>query len=85
MHCQSTDDIKLVNHLNLSLTTVSVAKATHWKQDEPFSMNDIKNYYHNLKMVELFSDALGLEPNSVKNNPKIVQLLFSMNYEAMAA
>jgi hypothetical protein len=36
-------------------------------------------------MVELFSDALGLEPNSVKNNPKIVQLLFSMNYEAMAA
>jgi Transposase DDE domain len=85
MHCQSTDETKLVNHLNVSLTTVSVAKATHWQQDEPFSMNDIKNYYHNLKMVELFSEALGLEPNSVKNNPKIVQLLFSMNYESMAA
>jgi hypothetical protein len=28
MHCQSTDEIKLVNHLNLSLTTVSVGKAT---------------------------------------------------------
>ncbi len=85
MHCQSTDETKLVNHLNVSLTTVSVAKATHWQQNEPFSMNDIKNYYHNLKMVELFSDALGLEPNSVKNNPKIIQLLFSMNYEEMAA
>ena len=85
MHCQSTDETKLVNHLNVALTTVSVAKATHWQHEEPFSMNDIKNYYHNLKMVELFSEALGLEPNSVKNNPKIVQLLFSMNCEAIAA
>jgi hypothetical protein len=85
MHCQSTNETKLFNHINISLTTVSVAKATHWQQDEPFSMNDIKNYYHNLKMVELFSDALGLDPNSVKNNPKIKQLLFSMSYEAMAA
>jgi Transposase DDE domain len=85
MHCQSTDDTKLVNHLNLSLTSVSVAKATHWQQEQPFSMNDIKNYYHNLKMVELFSDALGLEPNAVKNNPKIKQLLFSMSYEPFAA
>lgn len=49
------------------------------------TMNDIKNYFHNLKMVELFSDALGLEPNSVKNNPKIKQLLSSMSYEAIAA
>lgn len=85
MHCQSTNETKLLNHLNLSLTTVSVAKATHWQQDEPFSMNDIKNYYLNLKMVELFSDALGLEPNNVKNNPKIKKLLFSMSYEVKAA
>jgi hypothetical protein len=85
MHCQSTDETKLVNHLNIALTTVSVAKATHWQHDKPFSMNDIKNYYHNLKMVELFSDALGLETNSIKNNPKIVQLLFSMSYEGIAA
>lgn len=85
MHCQSTNETKLLNHINVSLTTVSVAKATHWKENEPFSMNDIKNYYHNLKMVELFSQALGLDSNSVKNNPKIKTLLFSMNYEALAA
>jgi Transposase DDE domain len=85
MHCQSTNETKLVNHLNVSLTAVSVAKATHWKEDEPFSMNEIKNYYHNLKMVELFSEALDLDANTIKNNPKIKSLLFSMNYDVMAA
>ena len=69
----------------MSLTTVSAAKATHWKEGEPFSMNEIKNYYHNLKMVELFSKALDLDPTAIKNNPKIRTLLFSMNYDAMAA
>jgi hypothetical protein len=85
MHCQSTNLTKLLNHINVSLTTVSVAKATHWKEGQPFSMNEIKNYYHNLKMVELFSIALDLDPIVIKNNPKIKTLLFSMNYDAMAA
>jgi hypothetical protein len=85
MHCQSTNEAKLLNHINVSLTTVSAAKATHWKEGEPFSMNEIKNYYHNLKMVELFSQALDLDPIAIKNNPKIKTLLFSMNYDAMAA
>jgi hypothetical protein len=85
MHCQSTNEAKLLNHINVSLTTVSVAKATHWEEGKPFSMNEIKNYYHNLKMVELFSQALDLDPIAIKNNPKIKTLLFSMNYEVMAA
>lgn len=85
MHCQSTNETKLINHINLSLTTVSVAKVAHWEQDKPFSMQDIKSYYHNLKMVELFSDALGLDTNSIKNNPKIISILQSNTYDAIAA
>ena len=67
------------------LTTVSVAKSTRWKEGKPFSMNEIKNYYHNLKMVELFSQALDLDPIAIKNNPKIKALLLSVNFDAMAA
>ena len=85
MHCQSTNETKLLNHINLSLSAISVAKVTHWEQDKPFSMQEIKSYYHNLKMVELFSEALGLDTNSIKNNPKIITILQSNNYEAIAA
>ena len=84
-HCQSTNETKLLNHINLSLTTVSVAKTAHWQQEKPFSMQEIKSYYHNLKMIELFSDALGLDANSVKNNPKIISILATNTYDALAA
>ena len=47
-------------------------------------MNEITNDYHNLKMVELFSQALDLAPIAIKNNQKIKTRLFSMNYDAMA-
>ena len=33
MHCQSTNITKINNHLNLSLTAVSIAKATHWDKN----------------------------------------------------
>ena len=85
MHCQSTNEIKLLNHINLSLTTVSVAKIAHWEQDKPFSLQEIKNYYHNLEMVELFSEALGLDIDAIKNNPKIISILQSNTYDAIAA
>jgi Transposase DDE domain len=87
MHCQSTNLTKINNHLNLSLTSVSVAKATHWNKDPktPFSMAEIKEYYHNLRLIELFSEALGLEPNTVKNNPKIVNILKPRSYLTSAA
>ena len=85
MHCQSTDETKLTNHINLSLTAVSVAKAVHWEKDKPFSMQEIKTYNHNLKMIELFSQALGLDPEATKNNPNIRKILKSNTYEAIAA
>lgn len=89
-HCQSTDLLKLENHVNLSLTAVSAAKAAHWlplpKEDRgPFSMAELKNYYYNLALVERFSQALGIDPTETKNNPKIKELLFSTDYVALAA
>jgi len=88
--CQSTDQVKLENHINLSLTTVSVAKVAHWlpnqiEQRGPFSMADIKNYYYNQLLLERFSIALGLNPTDTKNNPKIKELLLSTSYENIAA
>lgn len=88
--CQSTDQVKLENHINLSLTTVSAAKVAHWlpnpmEKRGPFSMADIKNYYYNQLLLERFSIALGLNPTDTKNNPKIKELLLSTSYENMAA
>lgn len=89
-HCQSTDKTKLENHFNLSLGAVSVAKAAHWlpvdkEQRGPFSMAELKTYYHNLALLERFSIALNLNPTEIKNNPKIKELLFSTTYVQMAA
>ena len=87
MHCQSTNLDKLSNHLNLSLTAVSVAKATHWDKnpETPFSMAEIKEYYHNQRLLELFSTALGLDYNAIKNNPKIISIVKARHYENIAA
>jgi Transposase DDE domain len=89
-HCQSTNPTKIENHVNLALGAVSVAKAAHWipQQQEhrgPFSMEEIKTYYHNLELIERFSVALNLNPTEIKNNPKIKKLLFSTSYENIAA
>jgi hypothetical protein len=89
-HCQSTNQTKIENHVNLALSAVSLAKAAHWlpvEKDErgPFSMAELKNYYYNLALVERFSVALGLNPTETKNNPKIKELLFSSSYAAIAA
>lgn len=69
---------------------MSVAKAAHWltleeAQRGPFSMAELKTYYHNLALLERFSVALNLNPTEIKNNPKIKELLFSTSYEAIAA
>jgi hypothetical protein len=89
-HCQSTDAKKIENHINLSLTAVSLAKAAHWlplpiESRGAFSMAELKTYYHNLMLIDRFSYALGLDPTVTKNNPNIISILFSGSYEKMAA
>jgi Transposase DDE domain len=89
-HCQSTNKVKMENHLNLSLTAVNVAKVCHWKHEmegetEPFSMADIKSYYQNLNLLNRISCALNLNQEEILNNPKIINILFSSSYENIAA
>lgn len=89
-HCQSTDQTKIENHINLSLTAVSVAKFAHHLTDQqgpfqPFSMNQIKEYYRTEYLIDRFSEALGLNPIETKNNPRIKLLLFPVDYAAIAA
>jgi hypothetical protein len=89
-HCQSTNKVKMENHLNLSLTAVNVAKACHWKHEidgeaEPFSMADIKSYYQNLNLLNRISCALNLNQEEILNNPKIINILLSSSYEKIAA
>lgn len=89
-HCQSTNQTKFQNHVNLALGAVSVAKVAHWltqskDQRGPFSMAELKTYYHNLALLERFSVALNLNPTEIKNNPRIKELLFSTSYAAVAA
>jgi len=88
--CQSTDQVKIENHINLALTTVSAARVVHWlpipkEERGPFSMVDIKNHYYNQMLLERFSIALGLNPTDTKNNPKIKNILLSTSYENIAA
>ncbi len=89
-HCQSTDRTKLENHVNFALGSVSVAKMAHWLPLErenrgPFSMAELKRYYHTLNLLEKFSVALNLNPTETKNNPKIKAILYSTSYVEIAA
>jgi hypothetical protein len=84
-HCQSKDKVKFENHLNLSLTCRNVAIVSHWlqipeAQRPPFSMAQIKQSYVKAKMIEVFSEALGLDPIAIKNNPKIQSLVFPKEF-----
>jgi hypothetical protein len=70
--------------------SVLATPAAHWllmdkEQRGPFSMVELKTYYHNLMLVERFSIALNLNPTEIENNPKIKELLFSNTYVQMAA
>jgi hypothetical protein len=66
------------------LTTVSVGKATRREKDKSFSKAQIKQQYYNLNLLELFSKALGLDPITIKNQPKIKELLLSMSCDDRA-
>lgn len=78
-HCQARSDNKLYSHFNIALTTVNLAKITHWmsldKQERgPFSMSDVKTYYSNELHINRFIKGFGIFPNSKKNKTIIRKL-----------
>lgn len=84
---EARSENKLDFHFNMSLSTINVAKITHWlsqnKQTrKPFSMADIKTMYHNELLLERFLIKFGINPNLSKNKTKTLELL---NYGKIAA
>jgi len=85
--CQARSEKKLHCHFNVALTTVNIAKVTHWipipKQERgAFSMADIKTLYHNQLLLNRFFSVFGIRPGSNKNKEKIRELI---HYGARAA
>jgi hypothetical protein len=86
-HCQARSENKLYFHFNTALTTINLAKITHWIpiQKElrgPFSMVNIKTMYHNELLLNRFFSVFGIRRNLTKNKEKFKELLY---YGARAA
>lgn len=85
--CQARSKNKLHFHFNLSLTSVNLAKITHWlpipkQQRKAFSMCDVKTIYHNEMLLKRFFTVFGISPNMKKNKTKVRELIY---YGAIAA
>lgn len=85
--CEARSENKLDFHFNMSLSTINVAKITHWLSQnkdirKPFSMADIKTMYHNELLLKRFLIKFGINPNLSKNKAKALELL---NYGKIAA
>lgn len=70
-HCQARSQEKLYNHVNLSLSTVSMSKQMFWsslpnKQEVPFSMRSIKISYYNKFLAEFIFSNLAVDLNCKK-------------------
>lgn len=77
--CQARSVNKLEYHWNISLTTINIAKFEHWldkanAQQKPFSMADVKTFYHNQLLIERFFSIFPDAAELTKNNPKIKEL-----------
>ncbi len=80
-HCQARSEDKLNFHFNTALTTVNLAKITHWMPIEKslrgaFSIKDIKTLHHNELMLARFFNVFAIRPNLKNNKQKIKELLY---------
>ena len=78
---------KLHFQFNASLTSINIAKATHWlsipkERRGAFSMADIKTMNHNTLLLKRFIDVFGIRPYSIKNQNYVKELIL---YGTMAA
>lgn len=78
--CQARSENKLDFHFNTSLTSINIAKVTHWlsipKTIRPaFSMADIKTMYYNELLLNRFINVFGISANKLKNNNRIRELI----------
>jgi hypothetical protein len=78
-NCQARAKEKLHFHWNTSLSSINLAKIAHWESEEddklPFSMSDVKVFYHNRLLLDRFIVKFGIRPNKPKNKKIIRELL----------
>ena len=79
-NCQARSKEKLHFHFNTSLTAVSVARAVHWfsmekEKRKEFLLSDIKTMNHNALLLNQFLCTFAVNPNLLKNNQKVKELL----------
>lgn len=78
-NCQARSENKLDFHFNAALTAVNLAKqdwlSTKNGTLKPFSMADYKTLYNNTLMLERFMCRFAINPNTVKNQKIVKELL----------
>jgi hypothetical protein len=80
-HSQARSTNKLHFHFNTSLTSINIARVCHWlslpkEKREAFSMTDVKTLYHNMLLLERFIDAFAVNPNKLKNQDIVKELIY---------
>jgi len=76
--CQARSKNKLNFHFNTALTAVNLAKL-HWlntrlSNSEAFSMANFKTLCHNRLLVDRFISMFAINPNTPKNQQRIMEL-----------
>lgn len=77
--CEARSENKLHFHFNTALTTINLAKISHWLAEPKetrgaFSMADVKTMYHNDLQLNRFIHKFGINPNTKKNKLKLQEL-----------
>jgi len=80
-HSQARSENKLHFHFNTALTSINIARVCHWinlpkKEREAFSMADVKTLYHNMLLLERFIDVFAINPNKIKNQDIVKELIY---------
>lgn len=80
-HSQARSENKLNFHFNAALTTINIARVCHWlslpkEKREAFSMADVKTLYHNMLLIERFIDVFAVNPNKLKNQDIVKELIY---------
>jgi hypothetical protein len=80
-HSQARSKNKLHFHFNASLTSINIARVCHWlslpkEKREAFSMADMKTLYHNMLLIERFIDVFAVNPNKLKNQDIVKELIY---------
>ena len=80
-HSQARSENKLYFQFNTALTSINIARVCHWlqlpkKEREAFSMADVKTLYHNMLLLERFIDVFAVNPNTLKNQDIVKELIY---------